>query len=176
MLLQIRLKQSTWGKVLLLSCDECKTRFEREYQKFQTDKQLHFCSRSCVSASKKKGGELFRKITSTCVEKYGVENPFQCEDVKEKSRRTLSDNFGINVVNPSQIKELRLKAVNTWISKYGVDNPMKSESVRLKTRLTLFEKYGVKNAFTLAHIRGTAIRSFENESIRKSAQAAKRIA
>lgn len=176
MLLQIILKQSTWGKVLLLSCDECKIHFERGYQKFQVDKQFHFCSRPCLTESKKKGGVLFEKVTAAFIKKYGVENPFQCEDVKEKSRRTLSKNFGIDVVNPSQVKELRLKAVNTWIEKYGVDNPMKCENVRNKTSATLFEKYGVQNAFTLAHIRGTAIRSFENESVRKTAQEAKRFA
>lgn len=169
MLLQIIQKQSTWGKVLLLLCDECETHFERGYQKFQIDKQYHFCSRSCANKSKKNGGELFKKTTSTCIERYGVENPFQSETVKEKSRRTLSENYGIDVVNPSQIKELRSKTVNTWIDKYGVDNPMKCESVKMKTRSILLEKYGVQNSFTLAHLRGTAIRSFEDESIRKLA-------
>jgi len=174
MLLQIIQKQSTWGKILLLSCDECKIHFEKEYQKLQVDKQFHFCSRSCVNASKKKGGVLFMKIASTCIEKYGVENPFQSEAIKEKSKRTLSEKYGVEVANPSQIKELRLKAVNTWISNYGVDNPMKCESVRSKTRLTLLEKYGVKNAFTLSHIRGTAIRSFEDERVRALALESKK--
>lgn len=105
MLLQIIQKQSAWGKLLLLSCDECGTHFEREYQKFQIDKSHHFCSRSCMSISKRRGGVLFQKISSTCVEKYGV-----------------------------------------------------------------------GNSFTLAHIRGTAIRSFEGESVRKRAQEAKRAA
>jgi hypothetical protein len=169
-------KQSTWGKVLLLSCDECKTHFEREYQKFQADKQFHFCSRPCLTESKKKGGVLFEKVTSDCIEKYGVENPFQRDDIKEKSRRTLSNHYGKDIINPSQVKEIRLKIINTCIKKYGVDHQMKCESVRNKTNATLFEKYGVQNAFTLAHIRGTAIRSFENESVRKTAQEAKRLA
>jgi hypothetical protein len=130
----------------------------------------------CLNESKKSGGILFQKTTSTCIERFGVENPFQSNTIKEKCKKTLKKNYGENVVNPSQVKEIREKTVSTWIKNYGVDNPMKCEKVKTKVRVVLLEKYGVQNSFSLSHIRGTAVRSLENENIRKIAQEAKRAA
>ena len=44
-----------------------------------------------------------------CQHKYGVDNPFQAEEVKGKIK-------------------------STWINKYGADNPNKSPNVRKKTK------------------------------------------
>lgn len=58
-----------------------------------------------------------KKIKETSLKKYGVEHPFQSEEVKSKIKDAL-------------------------IEKYGVDNPLKSTKIKKKVQKTNLEKYG----------------------------------
>jgi len=66
-------------------------------------------------------------MKKTNLKKYGVENPFQSEEIKEKIKKTN-------------------------INKYGVENPAYSEEIREKTKKKCLEKYGVENSFKLIHV------------------------
>lgn len=97
---------------------------------------------------------------------YGVENPFQRKDVKEKIKTTWIKNYGVDNPNKhykirNKIKETNIKKYgvdhnfktdeskekrkDTWIKNYGVDNPFKSNLVKEKIKKTNLEKYGVDN-------------------------------
>lgn len=60
------------------------------------------------------------KVKETIKKKYGVENPYQIERVKEKA------------ILKSKSKECIDKRIKTSIEKYGVDNPAKSKFVKDK--------------------------------------------
>lgn len=71
------------------------------------------CSKECSDKYR------FQKRTQTNLEKYGVENPFQSEEVKKKIKQT-------------------------FIEHYGVDNNMKCESGKTSYKKSMKKKYGVE--------------------------------
>lgn len=76
------------------------------------------------------------KLKKNNLEKWGVENVFQLESVKEKSKKTNLGKFGVEYV--SQSKELKEKIK---ISKSKLDN----NSINEKRKSTNLEKWGVEN-------------------------------
>ena len=81
-----------------------------------------------------------RKIENTCMQKYGVKNPYMVEAFKEKSKHTCIERYG--TPSGGNTKEAREKAKRTWIEKYGVDSPMKNADIFKKTRNTCLARYG----------------------------------
>lgn len=100
----------------------------------------------------------------TCMKKYGVENPQQCKEIKDKTNKTIKEKYGVN--NVSQSQKIKDKKSETLRKHYGenVTNPMDCEGIvqkvknnwknktqeekdflTEKTRKTLFDKYGVGN-------------------------------
>jgi G:T-mismatch repair DNA endonuclease (very short patch repair protein) len=70
------------------------------------------------------------KFKQTCLEKYGVENPFAAESCKQTIKQTLLDRYGVEYAQQSkQIQETRKK---NSLEKYGVDHHMKTDEIRLK--------------------------------------------
>ena len=80
------------------------------------------------------------RIKNHMLQKYGVENPFQAEEIKCKIRLTNLERYSVEM--PSQSKEIYAKMRETFIKKYGVDNPQKNAIIKNKTRNTCLEKYG----------------------------------
>ena len=75
-----------------------------------------FCSDGCqwseegidVQESKRK---------KTNIELFGVENPSQSEEIKDKKRQTCLKNWGVE--NANQSEEVKQKTRNTIINTYG---------------------------------------------------------
>lgn len=76
------------------------------------------------------------KLKKNNLEKWGVENVFQLESVKQKSKKTNLEKFGVEYV--SQSRELQEKIKK---SKSQLDNNLINE----KRKLTNLEKWGVEN-------------------------------
>jgi hypothetical protein len=85
------------------------------------------------------------KFKVTCLEKYGVENSFQSQEVKEKIKKTNLEKYGVE--NSFQSQEVKEKIKKTNLEKYGVEHPLQSQEVREKFKVTCLEKYGVENSF-----------------------------
>ena len=98
------------------------------------------------------------------MKKYGVENPQQCEEIKEKTNKTIKEKYGVE--NISQLQEIKDKKIETLKEHYGYDvtNPMdcnevvqkikndwesksqeEKDNLTAKTKATKLEKYGDKN-------------------------------
>ena len=75
--------------------------------------------------------------------KYGVENPFSSEIIKDKIKEINMQRLGVEY--PMQSDEIKSKAQYTCIERYGVYNPMKLDSVLNKMRETFLCKYGVEH-------------------------------
>ena len=84
----------------------------------------------------------WEKHKQTCLEKFGVENPFQSEEVKEKSKQTMLERHGFEY--PMQSEDVKNKSKQTCLEKFGCEIPMQSEEVKKKSKQTCLERYGFK--------------------------------
>ena len=84
-----------------------------------------------------------KKRKATVRARYGVDNVFQSEEVKEKLKATVMDKYGVESVAHSD--EVIAKRKRTNISRYGVENPFASEEIQEKIKETNTSRYGVPN-------------------------------
>jgi len=95
--------------------------------------------------------EVQKKYKKTCMERYGVEFPAQSEKVQEKMKKT---NFKIRgVENPFQSEEVKKKIKQTNFKILGVENPFQSEKIKKKIRETCNERYGVEFSLQSEEVR-----------------------
>lgn len=128
------------GKCLTSSC---KNDFNKTFrQLISTNGYCNICTKNNKIKKIKNIQPIIREnFINTCLEKYGVENTFQDENVKQKIIETNLNKHGVKF--PQQSKFIRDKSINTYLIKYGVENPQKSPEIKLKTENTCLQKYGV---------------------------------
>ena len=106
------------------------------------DKDIRSCIEKsglfCKECSIKSG--RIKQIES-CLEKYGVENPFQSETIKDKIKATNLERYGVSNGH-SQIVRDKIKATN--LERYGIEYSSQSQLVRDKGKITCLEKYDVE--------------------------------
>lgn len=84
------------------------------------------------------------KSRITCLDRYGVENPSQIIEVKEKKELTCMSNYGVR--NPSHSSEIKDRIRNKFLEKYGVEYVFQNDEIRKKFEETMVDRYGVKHA------------------------------
>ncbi len=95
------------------------------------------CSTRCSSLDPK----VKEKVKNTCLLKYGVENPYQAEEIKEKIKQTNIDRFGVD--NPLKNKELAAKVGKSCSNtKMKIKNDFYTNHPELITKEDLTNKYG----------------------------------
>jgi hypothetical protein len=124
-----------WSKEIIdLVCDSCGVEKSIQYKLYTSygySNGDYFC-RKC-------------KMKKNNLEKWGVENPFQLESVKEKSRKTNLEKFGVEFISQSSdIKEKIKKSIAE----------LDKDSVNRKREVTNLEKWGVKNVSQSEEIKG----------------------
>jgi hypothetical protein len=123
-----------WSKSLIrVKCDECSIEKELKY-KLYTSYGYSSGDWSCRKCKTKKNN----------LEKWGVENPFQLEEVKEKIKITNLEKWGVE--NPSQNREIN-KKIKESISK------LDKEEINNKRSKTVSIKYGVDNVAKLKEVK-----------------------
>lgn len=70
------------------------------------------------------------KAQQTCLERYGVANPYQSEEVKQKLKNIYNSRYGVDY--PSQSKSVQETRRQNSLIKYGVDHHGKTPEVRKK--------------------------------------------
>lgn len=88
------------------------------------------CSKKCKSI----------KTILTNREKYGVDNVFQSDEIKEKSKQTNLDKYGVE--HYSQTDEYREKFKQTCLDRFGTCSPLENADIKEKQRQTNIERYG----------------------------------
>ena len=87
--------------------------------------------------------EVREKSKKTMLERYGVEHSLQSKEVQEKAKKTNLERYGVeNATQSSIIKE---KTKKTNLKKYGVEHPAQSKEVQEKAKKTNLKKYGVEH-------------------------------
>lgn len=146
-------KQNSWTR----NCVECQTEFKTR----NSNKKL-LCSEACrkVWSSRPENVEFRIKTAKAAIkEKFGVDNVFQLEDIKTKSKATKKKLYGDENYNNSTVqikttqerhgenyfKDLHLLSKAAMQKEYGVDHPLKIQKFIDKQKKTNLEKYGVEN-------------------------------
>lgn len=95
--------------------------------------------------------EIKDKKKKTFLENWGVEHPSKSDKIKEKKRETFQEKWGAN--NPFQSEDIKEKIKKTNLEKFGVENPSKSEEIKEKKRQTLLENWGVNHPLKSENIK-----------------------
>jgi hypothetical protein len=122
------------SQLINVSCDYCNKNLEVPYKRYLLTTKIvkkYSCNNKECSN---------QKIKDVCQTKYGVDNPFQAEFVKEKSKETIKEKWGVE--HQMHVDEVKDKIKETCLEKYGVDNFTKTEEYLEKTKKTNLEKYG----------------------------------
>jgi hypothetical protein len=110
----------------------------------ECSKGIYYIFKSNNAICKKCSKDIaLNKTKNTFIEKYGVENVFQANIIKDRIKKTLLEKYSVEY--PSQNKEVRDKMKKTCIEKYGVENPMFNTKVKEKQKSTIIEKYGAEH-------------------------------
>ena len=87
--------------------------------------------------------QTLEKRKRTLLEKYGVENAAQFEDLKLKREKTCLEKYGCK--HALQNKKVREKISQTNLEKYGASAPLQSDEIKIKIKQTCLERYGFEN-------------------------------
>ena len=141
---------------------------------------LEYCSFKCSMQSSTR----IDRIKTTMLEKYGVENASQSQEIKDKKKKTLQEHYGVDVPlqsdvikqkhgetclkiygvkNASQSQKIKDKKKETLRKHYGVDSPLQSEIIKNNIKQTMMERYGVPNIFMSPEVKIKARQNLWNK-------------
>lgn len=127
-------KLGKWSKQMIdLVCDDCSVEKSIKYKLYTSygyENGEYYC-RKC-------------KLRRNNLEKWGVENVFQSDTIKEKIRETNLEKWGVE--NPSQNKDIKEK-IRESISK------LDKLEINKKREVTNLKKWGVKNISQLKKVK-----------------------
>ena len=173
-LIPVNLLSKSSNYKIKVSCDYCGLELYVPYKRYNkstsTISKYSCSSKQCSN----------QKIKEVCQAKYGVDNPFQSDVIKDKIKKTLNEKYGkdhpmyvdkikskikdtclkrYGVSSYTKTKEYKEKTIKTNLEKYGVNWPLQSEEVKNKGIKTSLEKYGVKYSQQSYLIRQKTIRT-----------------
>lgn len=97
------------------------------------------------------------KLKKNNIEKYGVENVFQLDSVKDKIKQSTFEKYGVE--NISQLDHIKNKKIETSLEKYGVDHYMKDPKSIDTIKNNNIEKYGVDNVSKLDWVQDKKVKT-----------------
>lgn len=109
---------------------------------------VKYCSNACSS----KSADRVKKYKSTMQERYGVNAPAQCKEIKAKMNATLKARYGVET-SAFESESIRDKAKATLHAKYGVDCSLKNSAVREKIKQTNLAKYGYECSLSAPEVK-----------------------
>jgi hypothetical protein len=135
-------------------CKKCKISYKCCIKhKFKSDSDCKRCGliKAKNTNIKKYGCEnpfanedIKQKIKNTNIKKYGCENPFANEDIKQKIKKSNIERLGCEY--PMQNKDVQNKSKNVCIKKYGCENVFQNEEIKQKLKETCMIKYNCEYA------------------------------
>lgn len=105
------------------------------------------------------------KIQNTVLKRYGIQNVFQLDEVKSKTKHTLNKKYGAD--NPMHVDKIKEKQQQSLFNSFGVYNPSQSDEIKQKKINTCLENYGVKNPMDDMALRIKAVQS-QRESYKQN--------
>ena len=136
--ISVRIKCILLGINYQPRCKECNNYVKMRISGRNRNTFPTFCSQKCSNSN----DNVKNKRKTTCIEKYGVDNPTKTLDIQTKIKQTHLTKYGVN--HSSQLDLVKRKLQQTNLKKYGVDNPLRSKQIRNQIKQTNLEKYGVE--------------------------------
>lgn len=128
-----------------ITCDYCNKELRVTFKRYNlSTKVVNKYACSSVKCSN-------QKIKDVCQVKWGVDNPFQSEEVKEKIKETLVEKYGVE--HPMFMEKTKDKIKMTCLERYGETNYTKTEEYKEKTIRTNLKKWGVEWSLQSEEIR-----------------------
>ena len=113
-----------------------------------------YCSNRCMCRSK----EVRQKTQRTCLEKYGVANCFQSQDVIHRCQQTKLRNYGNkHFVNPEKSRATR--------KLHALQDADYKKNIVLKRQRTCIERFGTKNIGQLEEFRKRAKKKYRYDNL-----------
>lgn len=143
-LIKIRISDISEGSKAIISvtCDYCGKELKVPFKRYNLSTKVvnkYSCSsKECSN----------QKIKDVCQSKYGVDNPFQSEKIKDKIKESLLEKYGVE--HPMFMEKTKDKIKNTCLEKYGETSYTKTDECKEKIIKTNLERYGVKYELLLA--------------------------
>lgn len=109
--------------------------------------QQKYCSRKCLNSDQAKKD----LVKQTCLEKYGVENPFQSKEIQQKINITQQQKY--NGLTAKKAPEVKAKQIQSMIDRYGVEYPLQNSDILAKSKQTCLKRYGAENAYAAESIK-----------------------
>ncbi len=122
--------------IVEVTCDYCNKLLSMPYKRYNLNTKVvnkNACSNTECSN---------QKIKDVCQKKWGVDNPFQVDEIKNKIKETLNEKYGVE--HPMFLEETKDKIKETCLERYGETNYTKTEEYKIKTIKTNLEKYGTE--------------------------------
>lgn len=85
------------------------------------------------------------KQKETMLRKYGVESPLQSEIIKEKYKKTLKERYGNGINSTLSVQEVQDKIKDTMMLRYGVLYPGQKPDFNEKRQATTLARFGVNH-------------------------------
>jgi len=160
----IAIEHMTSANVIITLLKKCDIKNRNMCEANSTDNKLKKYKQTCVDRygtenTLSKESPIRHKMEMDVLEKYGVENVFQLDGVKEKIKQTCMDKYGVDHCMKSddnisifkmltaktkeEWDEIILKRESTCLKIYGVMYPQQNEDIKDKTKQTNLERYGV---------------------------------
>lgn len=114
---------------LYYNCSNCKKQAHMSLSEFRRGRRCEHCSK--------------QRASKTNLEKYGVENVFQSEEIKQRIKDTNLEKHGVD--HHMKVKEILQKTMDTNMKKYGIEFSFHSKESFEKSRETCLDKYGVEH-------------------------------
>ena len=141
-----------------------------KHGEFSQSAEKHINGRGC-----RKCGVLKQK--NTCLKKFGTENPFSSNQIKDKIKSTMMEKYGgVGMSSP----EIKLKIKNTNVERYGKENVFSCKEIikkstrnkdykssSAKAKFTNLKKYGVECVLSLDEIRNKSTSNVHDKMVKE---------
>jgi hypothetical protein len=114
------------------------------------------CSKKCKNLYRTK------HVKESTLNKYGVENVFQLNDVKEKRNNTMKKKYGAEQTSNSEL--LKEKRKQTFIKNFGVNSYTSTNEFKEKSKQTKLKKYGHSNYVDQKKLKQTKLEKYGDEN------------
>lgn len=85
--------------------------------------------------------EIRKKFSDKCLEKYGAEFPLMSEEIYNKTKDSLNNNYNIinGIADIRLVEKIDQKIINTNMKRYGGKSPFCSDEIKKKIIKIMFE-------------------------------------
>lgn len=147
----VKVEHLTSGSLILVDvkCDYCNKIYQKQWRNYILENQKSNIHKdSCSKCKSLKAKESNQK-------KYGCDNVFQLDDVKDKIKNTSLEKYGVSNPSKSELIKEKIKQIN--LDKYGFESYIQTDECKSLRKQKCMELYGIPYSpyLLITHQRGS---------------------